>query len=611
MSSLLERLRAAWNRVFFWQQAKAETRETKPDAHDDHALVLSIKEPKKVPHWKQLRFLNRVLSSNERRIFWGAFGVFLLALGAGGFVIVRTSVTDLPAAGGSYTEAVSGSPKRINPLFAPLNDVDRDLAALVFSGLFRVGPELEAIPDLAARYTWLDGGKTLEVAIRDDARFHDGEPVTSDDVQFTIMAAKNPAWRSPLASLFRDVTVVRVDERTIQFQLPEADPTFLLDLTVGILPAHVWEDVAPETAQLSDANLRPIGSGPYRVHSFTRDGAGLVIHYDLRRFTGYYGIPPFVEEWRLRFFPDQTQAVNALRNGQVDGVAFLPWTEAEKIRNESIKTYSLELPITTVAFFNTKDALLKDLRVRQALALAVDPDELSALVGEQKAKKANGPYPFLEYATGTKPDLEAARKLLDAIGWKLADGSNVRSMKPAGSATSTSSTVLQIRIDVPNQPDLLRVADLLKRRWSLLGAQVDVRSEPGETLFREALALRNSQVIVSDMLLLPDLDLTQFFGSAFSAGTGRNFSNLADRDTDAALEAVRAATNTEMLISARKKVSDLLSERLPALFLLRPTYAYAVSSRVNGIEDLRLLTPSDRFSTESGWFVRTRWGWKD
>jgi ABC-type transport system substrate-binding protein len=95
----------------------------------------------------------------------------------------------VPTGGGVFTEAVEGTPKLINPLFAPANDVDRDLVALIFSGLFRLDGQLNAVPDLTESFRWLENGKTLEVRLRNDARFHDGQPVTAHDVVFTYNAA--------------------------------------------------------------------------------------------------------------------------------------------------------------------------------------------------------------------------------------------------------------------------------------------------------------------------------------------------------------------------------------------------------------------------------------
>ncbi len=603
MLSLINRLRNIWKKVFFWQETPTGgSEEFTPHTHADHTLVLAVTTPKRVPGWKQLRFINRVLVGRERGLFWSALAVGLAALAVGTTNIIGTQTELVPTGGGVFTEAVEGTPKLINPLFAPANDVDRDLVALIFSGLFRLDGQLNAVPDLAEGFHWLDNGKTLEVRLRTDARFHDGEPATAHDVVFTYEAAKNQEWRSLLYSTFRDVTLVEVDEHTVQFQLPRANPLFLNDLTVGILPAHIWEEgVMPSNAHLANANLKPIGSGPYKFVSFTRDVHGNILHYHLSRFDGYYGIRPFIDEIRFRFYPDRAQALQAVTNGQADAVAFVSWSDAEKARGEHLRTASLDLPRVTGAFFNTKDTLLKDEKLRQALAMAVDTAELAALVGD-RAKPVNSPFPFLNDASSTAPNLDGARTRLDALGWKLAEGANVR--------TNASST-LTLTIDVPNQPDLIALAELLKRRWSLIGAQVDVRADEDMPLLRNALATRSYQVLVWNILIPADQDLTQFWGSAYAGGTrGFNLSNLGDRDVDAALERTRSATTTAELATAQLALSQAIKKRTPALLLLRPSEAYVIANRVKGVSDMRISRPSDRFVDLQHWYINERRQWK-
>lgn len=613
MSSLLDRFRSAWQRIFFWQAPPAEgSGEFVPHHHHaDHDLVLALRPKKRVPRWKQLRFINRVLTPTERRLFWGAFLVALVAFVVGVGDSIRSRTELVPAPGGTFTEALVGTPKLINPLFAQANDVDRDLVTLVFSGLFRLDGELQAIPDLVEAYQWLDDDKTLEVRLRADARFHDGHPLTSDDVWFTYQAAKDPAWRSAQLATFRDVTVIRVDEYTLQFQLPQANPLFLNDLTLGILPAHIWSEIAPANAHLADANLKPVGSGPYRATSYTRDGRGAILHFHLSRFSGYYGLRPFIEEIRFRFYPDKAGAIQAIANGQADAVGFIPWSEAGRLRADQFRTLSLDLPQQTIAFFNTRDQLLRDEKLRLALSLAVDPAELSALVGD-RAKPVNSPFPFLNDASSTTPDLERSRAMLDELGWKMTEGENVRRRASGTASTSTPGTPLEITIDVSSQPDLVLVAEQLQRRWSLVGAQVVVRrSEDDASVLRDALAQRSYQVIVWNLLIPPDQDLTRVWGSAFAGvSRGLNLSNLADRDVDAALDRAKHATSTDAIAEARLAVSRAVKQRVPALFLFRPSEAYVVSSRVKGVDHMRISRPSDRFGDIANWYLRSRRRWQ-
>ena len=609
MSRWINQLRAVWQRIFFWQKPSGTSAEMQPETHDDHALVLAVSGSNKTSLFKKLWFLPRVLPPAEWRIFWIAGLILLAALLIGTIDLARLKLTQVPAHGGTVTEALVGSPKLINPLYASINDVDRDLATLVYSSLFRLNDRLEAVPDLAESYQWSDDRKTLEVKLRSDVKFHDGTPLTANDVEFTYKAIKNPAYRSPLSTLFRSVTVIRLDDQTVQFQLDEPKPTFLNDLAVGILPAHIWSQIPEASAQLADVNIRPIGSGPYQVVSFTRDSKGVIVNFRLESFDQYYGIKPYIHEWRFRFYADRASAEAAFKNSQVDALAFAPWAEVDEVKNENTHAVRIELPQKTVAFFNTKDDLLKDTTMRKALTLAIDPGEIADLLGSEVRITAS-PFPFDTATTGTPADLDESRKLLDSLGWELNEADGLRYAKATSTDENATGTVLALSITVPNQPDLVKVAELLERRWSLVGVKVDIHSDDAQPLLEDALTNRAYQVLIWNILLSPEQDLNAFWNSSQTKNRGFNFSNIEDRDLDKALDKTKAATTTEALNSAREELAQTITERYPALFLFEPSYSYLLAKRIKGTPDMRIGRPSDRLWQAMGWYVSTRWVWK-
>jgi peptide/nickel transport system substrate-binding protein len=620
MSNWLSPLRTWWQRLFFWQQPKTGSEEFQPHAHHDHALVLAAKEPS-TRNWHKVRFLHYVLKGRERQLFWISIAVMVIALGAGSTLLIRPHVIRVPARGGTITEALIGSPRLINPLYAPLNDVDRDLCSLIYSGLFRVNSALEPEPDLVHTYRWSEDGKMLEVSLRKDARFHDGVPVTADDVIFTYQRVLDPRWRSPLTNGFKGLRqVIRVDESTIQFQLEAPNPNLLMELTLGILPTHIWEGTQGATAALAEANLKPIGSGPYRLESLKRDAKGNILSFTLTRFPQYYGYAPYIDTWQFRFYGDRPQAHDALQTNQVDAVAFVPWKDLTDIKHGNIQSSTLELPQETIAFFNIKDNLLKDLRIRQALSMAIDRRELQELIGSN-ANVASSPFPFLEATSTQAGDLDGARVLLNSLGWRLPANGSVRvyeapTTPTRGTTTVTppkpaaSSTELAITIDLPDQADLIKVAELLKRRWSLIGARVEMRVHQASDLLRQALDKRDYQVLVWNVLLPPTQDISPFWASSQITNQGLNLANLADREVDKALETIQSATTTPALESARQTLSQAILKQTPALFLLRPAYAYLISQDVKGVQPMRLSKPSDRLLQASSWYIETDWKWR-
>ena len=185
-------------------------------------------------------------------------------------VAVGPSVQSGPdAASGSpaplvYREGIVGRPESINPLTARTQP-DRDIVALVFSGLVRPGPGGVLQPDLAASWTIGDRGTSYTFVLRPDAAWQDGEPVTSADVVFTVHTLQDPTYTGPGATSWREVTVTAIDERTVRFDLATPLGSFLQAAAQPLLPVHLLRDVPPDQLAEDPFNDQPVGSGPYRL----------------------------------------------------------------------------------------------------------------------------------------------------------------------------------------------------------------------------------------------------------------------------------------------------------------------------------------------------------
>ena len=621
--TLIVRLRNWLRRAFFWLPSSTPKNEEFTIEHThDHSIVLAVTAPERVPRIRQIRHLFRLLTVTERRIFLAALAVAVIALGAAFLSFSSGRIVSVPTVGGTFTEAAVGEPHYLNPLDAPMNDVDRDLVRLVYSGLFRFDGT-EPVPDLAESYDWSDDHKTLTINIRKDARFHDGQPVTSKDVQFTLESAQDPARKSPLLADLRNITIDTPDDSTVTFQLTQPDAFLLSKLTVGILPAHLWQDIPASNARLSDLNVRPIGSGPYLVKSFLRDNNGAIHSYTLERFDQFYGFRPYLKTVTFQFFPDSPSAIDALKSELVDGVGFVSADDADKIRSSGRKQeIKLSLPQTTVAFFNLNDDTLANQDVRQALALAVNTQDMVAALNG-RAEAISGPYPFLSAATSTATDLPRARTMLEDAGWIVPENGNVRIKKQKSSTQKTSSssntqvaenvssTELTITISVPQDPQLSTIADILKRDWSLLGVKVEIDTLPTDDLMRKATRERNLQVVLLNILLGPDQDLTPFWWSGQAVDRGLNISNLKDRNVDDALNLLKSATTTDAIQAARTTITQTILSTTPAVFLVRPLQSYFVSTKIQGVpRDMTIAAPAERFASLENWYEKTGWRWK-
>lgn len=624
----------AFRRLF--SRTGSRNEEKTPELGPDHAMVVAVTSPRRIPGLSQLRYAKQLLSRAERRVVLLSSLVLAAALATAGGAYIHGHTARLPALGGTLTEALLGQPKFINPLDALANDTDRDLVKLVYSGLFRL-EGLTAVPDLAEKYEWSNDNKTLTVTLRTGAVFHDEQPVTADDAVFTYESILDPARNSPLAGSFRGVKVSRQDDRTVVFDLEKTDANFLNKLAIGLLPAHLWQDLPAASARLSDLNLKPIGSGPYLVKAFTRDSLGNIHSFTLERNPRFYGQQPYVKTLVFQFYPDRTQALEAFKGNLVDAIAFVGQAELEKSGvSARIRNIRLDLPQETVAFFNLKDKTLANKDVRQALSLAVDRNELiDAFRGSAVA--VSGPFPFGEVdASSTRTDVELARSILTKTGWVMPPTGNVRVWEPpkkaapppakpqtggrnaaaetaatTTAAAASSTNELALSILIPDDPDLQAAAETLKRQWSLIGAKVEIQAVPMEELLRKATRERQTQVVLLNLYLGTEQDLMPFFWSGNAAVRGLNISGLSDRTVDDALEATRNATSTEALQSARQKLTRALDSANPAVFLVRPVQHYLISNRIQGTsEAYPIAEPSSRFDDLPKWYAKTSWQWK-
>ena len=175
----------------------------------------------------------------------------------------------------SYREGVLGHPVSVSP-FSARTQADRDLVALVFSGLVRNGPSGTLVPDLAERWSVDPSGFVWTFQLRDDAVWHDGEPVTAEDVAYTIRVLQDPAYHGPAAGSWNEVTVQATAPRTVTFTLKTPLGGFLQAATQPIAPAHLLAGVPIADLPDHPFGRQPIGSGPFAIASLTDDAAELI-----------------------------------------------------------------------------------------------------------------------------------------------------------------------------------------------------------------------------------------------------------------------------------------------------------------------------------------------
>lgn len=387
----------------------------------DHKLVYNLNK-KKIPNFRQLKRLPEILSKLEKRILILLVFLMLSCASFWSWRFFNSHITIFPTTGGIYTEGLVGSPVYINPLLQT-TDAERDLNSLIFSGLMRRDKKQQLDVDLAESYEISEDQKNYTFKLRQDVLWHDGEKFSADDVVFTIESIQNPKYKSPLFVSFGGVAVKKIDDYTVKFVLEKPYSPFLNILTTGILPAHIWSSVEPANANLSKYNLDPIGTGVWKFSKLNIDKAdGFIKNVELVKFKDCYKTAPYLDGLIFKFYPDFIQAIDALKNKNIQGLGFISKEDKDKINKlKYISLKTLNLPQYTAIFFNQKNNnSLRDANVRQALAFAVDKNLIVEKAISSDGEVIDGP--ILRGFVGYNPNIEKYDFNIEKANQVLDDG---------------------------------------------------------------------------------------------------------------------------------------------------------------------------------------------
>jgi peptide/nickel transport system substrate-binding protein len=601
------------------RRSDRKPRASAADARADHQLVRRLKA-RRLPTLKQLKHLPRFLTERELGSLKLLFVVAVLSFFAAAATFISARIETVPASGGEYVEAAVGGVGVVNPILVSNNDVDLDLVHLVFSGLMRVNAAGELEPDLAEDYRISDDGLIYTFKLRDDARWHDGEPVRADDVVKTIEFVKDPAWQSPYHPQFKNVAAEATDDLTVQLTLPSVHAPFLSYLTLGILPAHLWQQVEPSDAARAEWSLRPVGSGPFKFKTFTAERNGSIKAYAVSRNDDFYGDVPYLNSVTFKFYADFTEAAEALAKRSVDGISYLPNEYTQRIEQmRTVDIHRMAIPQYTALFFNLQnaDSAIADKNVRLALSEAIDKPALLEALGRDAASAVSIPIMPWQFGYDAAPrgpayDPEHAAALLDEAGWKLANG-----FRTGGSVADKESEqndeaadALTVTITTIDSSETVAAAQYLSAAWGKLGVRAELEVIPPSRFAKEKLRPRDYEILLYGEITGYDADPYPFWHSSQISETGLNLSSWKNAAADEALIKARTASVVTERQTAYTAFLETLSADLPATFLYSPMYRHAVSRRFHGQETAIIYSPADRFSSISEWYVETRRAWR-
>jgi len=394
---------------------------------------------------------------------------FTLILLIGGMISIAASAKS----GGTLVMLVQPEPPTLASYLSTSGPIGT-VAAKVYDGLLEYDLDLQPQPSIAESWTIAPGGLKITFKIRKDVKFHDGKPLTAKDVQFSIMnVAKVTHPRGP--NTFRSVTRIDTpDSHTVILNLDKPAPYMMMAFSgyeTPILPKHIFGK--GDLRAHPNAN-KPIGSGPYKFIQWKK---GSLIQLDKNKDYWKKG-QPYLDRIIARFIPDASTRTAALEKGEAHFAALgsVPFNDAKKLANNpnltvTTKGHEMISPVAEI-LLNTRKAPLNDVKVRQAMAYAIDRNFVVNNIWFGYGKVATGPMSSNFAPSGLYTDkvknyqvpngVEIANKLLDEAGYKKkANGYRFEVMHDS----------------LPYSEEWKRFGEYIQQAWGKIGIKVKIRLE--------------------------------------------------------------------------------------------------------------------------------------
>lgn len=569
-------------------------------------------------------------SKTEKILFW----FFVVCAISSGIAISshinQSYMVSVPVQGGSFTEGIVGTPRFINPVLA-ISDADKDLTALVYSGLLRVGKNGELVPDLAEKYELSPDGLTYTFTLKDKLIWSDGTPLTAGDAQFTISKIQDPNVRSPKKSAWDGVIVSAPDTRTVTFTLKKPYAPFLENATVGILPKHIWNSLSAEEFGFSSYNTNPVGSGPYKVEKISQNASGIPEYYDLVPFKGFAEGTPFISRVQIHFYAGEEKLIEAYKKREVEAISAISPKNALDLKNAGARVESAPLPRIFGVFLNQNEQeVFTDASVRQALDKSIDKDTMITSILLGFGTKINGPIPpgvigfeSLDATstgmTGTTTvemtgdeRIESAKNILLKNGWTYSEENRVmeKTTTAKGKNAKKTTQTLAFSLSTSDAPELRQVAETLKKEWEKIGAQVELKVFESGDLNQNVIRPRKYDALLFGEIVGRDPDPYAFWHSSQRFDPGLNIALYANITADKLLEKARETAGENERAVLYHSFEEEITRDVPAIFLYSPSFIYVLPKKLKGVELPGITLPPERFAGVKDWYVEEQKIWK-
>jgi len=536
------------------------------------------------------------------RRFVGLWVIFLFMLGVGTLWQVRGMdtfyLTTAPAPGGVYREGIIGTFTNANPLFAT-GAVDSSVSKLVFSGLFKMGPDAKLDNDLASKLTINETGSTYTVELRKDVLWQDGEKFDADDVMFTYGLIQNPDVRSVLFESWKGVKITKLDQYAVKFELPNSLSSFKYTLTNGIVPKHILESAKPISLRSNKFNtVKPIGTGAFELRTLEADGGtSLSVRQEsiaLSSFDDYFGPKPGFDSMVLKSYPDEQSMIKDFDSSVIQSMVGLSSVSDDISSRSDVNIISVPFTSSVMAFFNTTNTNISDKKVRQALLLSLDAEAIRNGLGF-RVITSDSPFLRSQFAYDSKiveqsKDVTKSKALFDEAGWLLnKDGMREKDGK-----------VLTLRLVSQSLSEYATVSQKIQTDWAAVGVKIIVVLQPEESIQSSTIANHDYDVLLYGISIGDDPDVFAYWHSSQADPNSASRLNLSEYKSDVADEALEAGrTRVDEKLRKVKYEPFLKAWRddVPAIALYQPRFLMVVQGTFDGFKSSQMNSAINRYSS--------------
>jgi len=493
-------------------------------------------------------------------VFWG-LNPWLRAQDLGGRIILST---------------LSDPTNLIPPLAT--DAFSHELADLLYVSLLKYDKNLQLVPWAASGYEVLDGGKRLRFKLKKNIFWFDGKPLTAEDVYFTYKLMIDPKTPTAYGEDFKLVKECRVlSPYELEVTYPKVYAGSLASWTMSILPRHILEK---EDLLQTKYSRNPLGAGPYKLVKW-ESGRNLILKANANYFEGR----PYIDEVVYRVIPDMNTMFLELKAGNLDNMNLSPlqyiFQTKGRFWQKNFNKYKYLASSYTYLGYNLRHPLFKNIKLRQAIALALDKEEIVKGVLFGLGEPTIGPYKPGTWAYNTRIkdypyNPVKAKKILEDLGYKDLDGDGF---------LERDGKKLEFTILTNQGNDLrLKTAIIIQYRLAQVGIKVHIRTLEWATFINEFIDKGNFETVILAWTIPLDPDLFDVWHSSKAVAGGLNFMGYKSKEVDKLLELGRETLD----LSQRKKIYDRVQEILhkeqPYCFLYVPYALPIVHKRIKGIE---------------------------